>query len=72
MWSSPQKLTFTYQAQRCDNTGGSCSPIKGATHSSYTLAAADAGHDVLVVVTARNVYSQAAGATAQPVGPLTS
>lgn len=44
--------TFSYSWQRCD--GSACSPIDGATGSSYTPTAADIGKTLRVVVTATN------------------
>jgi hypothetical protein len=44
--------TFSYQWQRCDTTGASCSSIGSATGSTYTVAAGDIGSTVRVKVTA--------------------
>jgi hypothetical protein len=38
----------SYQWERCDGAGGSCSAINGAIHKGYTLIAADAGHTIRV------------------------
>ena len=51
-WSN--SLSFTYRWLRCSSSGTSCTGIKGATGSSYTLTQADAGHRVEVRVTATN------------------
>lgn len=53
-WSGTTPITFGYQWQRCDSSGGSCSNIIGATSRSYTLTAADVNRTIRVVVTARN------------------
>jgi hypothetical protein len=45
---------YQYQWQRCDNTGGNCANIIGATNDTYKLSSADAGNTVRVVVTAAN------------------
>jgi uncharacterized protein YukE len=53
-WSGTSTITFTYQWQRCNATGGACSNIIGATSRTYALNAADIGRTMRVVVTARN------------------
>ena len=50
-WSTTPAST-TYAWQRCNANGRVCSPIAGATASSYAVTAADVGHALLVVVTA--------------------
>ena len=49
-WSNA--ATYTYAWEECDGSGNNCSPIPGATSSSYTLSAADIGHTITCVVTA--------------------
>ncbi|HEY4346977.1 MAG TPA: Ig-like domain-containing protein [Gaiellaceae bacterium] len=44
--------TLAYAWLRCDTTGAACSPIAGATSSSYTVASADSGSTLRVAVTA--------------------
>jgi sugar lactone lactonase YvrE len=51
-WSDSATLSYSYQWQRCSSFGLSCANITGATSSSYTLTSSDAGHAVLVKVTA--------------------
>jgi sugar lactone lactonase YvrE len=51
-WSDSATLSYSYQWQRCNSFGLSCANITGATSSSYTLTSGDAGHAVLVKVTA--------------------
>src|SRR5690348_11557729 len=46
--------SYTYRWQRCDPTGAACADIAGETDRTYTLAAADTGRTVRVVVTAKN------------------
>jgi len=53
-WSGDAPITYGYQWQRCGATTAVCTAIARATGSSYTLAAADVGKRVRVVVTARN------------------
>lgn len=52
-WSGTAPITYAYAWQRCDSTGGACAPI-GASGSSYTAAAADAGSTLRVRVSALN------------------
>ena len=52
-WSGDD-LTFGYAWERCDAGGANCSPIAGADGRERTLAAADIGKRLRVVVTATN------------------
>ncbi len=53
-WSGYPAPTFTFQWQHCDSSGVNCSPISGATSSSYVVAAGDVGSTLQVTVTATN------------------
>jgi hypothetical protein len=53
-FTGDQPITYTYQWQRCDQNGSSCSNIVGATGQTYTLTSADVGRTLRVVVTATN------------------
>ena len=53
-WSGSTPMTFTYQWQRCDNTGNSCNKITGATNQSYVVQKDDVGHRLRVSVKATN------------------
>lgn len=71
-WSG-SPTSYAYQWQDCNSSGGGCTSIAGATHSSYKLAAADVGHTVRVAVLATNsagsttATSAATGVVAQTV-----
>ena len=42
---------YEYEWERCDQSGGHCAPIPGATDSGYVLGSADLGATVRVLVT---------------------
>ncbi len=65
-WSGAPAPGYAYQWQRCAPT---CADISGATAAAYTLAAADLGATVRVVVTAANSAGSAT-ADATAVGPV--
>jgi large repetitive protein len=52
-WSGTQPISISYQWYRCDANGGNCATIN-ATASSYTVTTVDAGHRLVVDVTAKN------------------
>jgi large repetitive protein len=47
-------IALSYQWRRCDSTGASCADIGSATGSTYTVASADLGQTLRVVVTGTN------------------
>lgn len=70
---STYRLWYSYQWQRCDSSGASCTNIRGATQSSYTPEFVDVrpGEKVRVVVTAssiKDVASTTSAATAPVQG----
>jgi 6-phosphogluconolactonase (cycloisomerase 2 family) len=68
-WDDPS-ATLTYQWEDCDSSGETCTPIAGATASTYTLTASDVGYMIRVIVTATDAGSP--GSAASPsIGPAT-
>ena len=51
-WSGA--TSYTYQWTRCNTSGTGCADVPGATTTSYTVAAADAGQTIRFKVTATN------------------
>jgi hypothetical protein len=69
-WSG-SPLIYGYQWKQCDSAGSSCTPISGATASTYTVVSGDSGQTLAVAVTATNAFgttTSVSGATAM-VGP---
>ena len=48
--------SYSYQWERCNAEGKECANISGATSSTYTPVAADAGHELVAKVTATNSF----------------
>jgi prepilin-type N-terminal cleavage/methylation domain-containing protein len=53
-WTSASTPTYTYQWQRCDAAGASCTNIATATAATYTVQSADATNTVRAAITATN------------------
>lgn len=53
-WSGTTPITYTFQWLRCDGGGGNCAAISAATGQTYTVASADVGQTLRVLVAARN------------------
>ena len=57
--------SYSYQWQRCDNTGANCAPISSATSTTYTVASADSGATLRIAMTATNSAGSATATSAQ-------
>ena len=64
-WTGTQPITYTYQWNRCDQTGAACGAIAGATAATYAVNASDVGHTLRVHVTAKNAKGTSAVDTNQ-------
>ena len=64
-WSGTQPITYAYQWQDCNSTGGSCTPIAGATSASYVVASSDTGLTLRLQVTATNAGGSASASSTQ-------
>ena len=62
VWSG-NPTSYVYEWRRCDATGAACTPIFGATGTSYTLTVADLGATIRVAVTADPAGSTTAVST---------
>ena len=73
-WNGTQPLSFAYQWQRCNTTGGSCAGISGATARLYDVRGQDVGHTLRVHVRATNKDGSAADTSAPTavVAPATA
>ena len=67
-WSN-NPTGFAYVWEDCDGSGSNCSPITGATTSSYTLKASDVNNTIVASVKASNTGGQNS-ATSASVGPV--
>src|SRR3954454_20870528 len=64
-WTGAQPITYAYEWQSCNATGGSCAAISGAVAKTYVLTKADAGVSLRVKVTATD-STGATSATSVP------
>jgi hypothetical protein len=53
-WTGTPAPTFTYQWRICDQNGGACHDITGATGNEYSIKSNDQGNAIRVQVTGRN------------------
>ena len=58
-WIGRQPISFSYAWLRCNNAGGECAAIAGATGRSYRLASSDVGRRMRVNVTGKNAIASA-------------
>jgi hypothetical protein len=63
IWTGDPQPALAYQWQRCDAAGQSCAAIAGATATTYTVQAADAGSKIRLVITAGNAAGSATAAS---------
>jgi len=68
-WTGTPTPTFTFQWRICDNNGGACHDIAGASGNEYTIKAADQGNTIRVQVTGRNTDGSDT-ATSVPTGVI--
>ncbi len=64
-WDGTPTLTYAYQWRRCDSGGSNCANIAGATGTTYTLVAGDAGSTIRVAVTVSNAAGSGSATSAQ-------
>lgn len=69
-WSGYPAPSLSYQWQQCDKTGQNCTPITGATGSTYSPVAADAGSTLVFQVTGSNSAGTSQAAS-QPTSVVT-
>jgi serine protease AprX len=65
-WISSRPLAITHQWLRCRSGADGCTPVPGATASTFALGSGDIGRSVTVTVTAANAGGQQS-VTATPV-----
>ncbi len=66
-WAGAGTITYDYQWQACTSPS-SCSPISGATTTTYQLTAAEVGKTIKVVVTATNASGSDSATSAATTG----
>jgi uncharacterized protein YukE len=77
-WTGTAPISYAYQWQRCDASGGACVDITGSIGTGYLVGAADAGRTIRVRETASNsggsasATSSATAVVPTPVVPPTA
>jgi RHS repeat-associated protein len=74
-WTSTPASAYSYQWQRCNSSGASCSNISAATNSTYIPGSEDTGHTLRSAVTATNTAGSStstSAATGVVTGPRTT
>ncbi|HUA73886.1 MAG TPA: RHS repeat-associated core domain-containing protein [Solirubrobacteraceae bacterium] len=61
-WSN-SPLTYSYQWERCNASGGECAPIAGAVDPGYSPRPSDGEHSIKALVTATNAGGSASSLT---------
>jgi RHS repeat-associated protein len=75
IWAASPAATYTYQWQRCNSAGASCTNVSGATSATYTLGGGDTGYRIRVMVKATNTAGSteaASPAVERTAGPHTT
>ena len=72
-WTSGDRLTYTYQWQRCDTGGANCTNVPAASPAYfYKQTSGDIGHKIQVIVTATDAENQTGQSTSNLLGPVTN
>ncbi|MHB1860271.1 MAG: DNRLRE domain-containing protein, partial [Solirubrobacteraceae bacterium] len=71
IWTGRGTISFSYQWQRCNESGAECATIEGASESTYRAGSADVGKTLKVAVEAKR-GSEATSATSAPTGKIAS
>ena len=66
-WIGTPPISYTYQWQRCNESGESCTNLSSATSSAYIAGHEDVGATLRVIVTATNSAGSAAASEATAV-----
>ena len=64
-WTYQTTPTYSYQWQRCNESGASCATIAGATSSTYVVQSADNASTLRAIVTAQNADGTGSATSAQ-------